>query len=79
MTPTMRPQPIAINILREKYARAGERTMADVLDRVTRGLAAVEPEPERWEPAFREALRAGASSPPGASWPPAGWLGRRAR
>ena len=55
----MRPQPIAINILREKYARAGERTMADVLDRVTRGLAAVEPEPERWEPAFREALRAG--------------------
>jgi ribonucleoside-diphosphate reductase alpha chain len=48
-------------VLRDKYAKGDERTADDVYRRVARGLAAVEPEPERArrEAQFLEALRGG--------------------
>ena len=57
----MAPQPFSEEILREKYAAPGERTVEDVRRRVAKALAQNEPEPERsrWEQAFLEAMRAG--------------------
>jgi ribonucleoside-diphosphate reductase alpha chain len=48
-------------VLRDKYAKGDERTADDVYRRVARGLARVEPEPERArrEAQFLEALRGG--------------------
>lgn len=48
-------------ILRDKYAKGDERSMADVLRRVARGLAKVEPKTDRsrWEKAFFEAMEGG--------------------
>jgi ribonucleoside-diphosphate reductase alpha chain len=53
------PQQVSLDVLVEKYAKAGERTVEDVRRRVARALAAVEKEPARWEPVFYEALEAG--------------------
>src|SRR5688572_21910361 len=53
------PQQVTLDVLLEKYAKAGEHTVEDVQQRVARALAAVEREPSRWEPVFREALANG--------------------
>ncbi|HEX7382467.1 MAG TPA: adenosylcobalamin-dependent ribonucleoside-diphosphate reductase [Nevskiaceae bacterium] len=50
------PQAVSLDVLREKYAKGDEKTIADVLARVARGLAAVEADPAAWEPRFRKAL-----------------------
>lgn len=43
------PQEVSLDVLREKYARGDERTVADVQRRVARALAALEPAPRRAE------------------------------
>ena len=53
------PQQVTLDVLLEKYAKTGEHTVEDVQARVARALAAVEREPSRWEPVFREALSNG--------------------
>ncbi len=55
-------QPISLDVLREKYLKPGEDNELDLLRRVARALAAVEPEDQRalWETRFLENLRAGA-------------------
>ncbi len=53
------PQQVSLEVLREKYAKGDEHTVADVRRRVARALAAVEPEPAVWEPRFLAALEAG--------------------
>lgn len=55
----MRPQEISLDVLREKYAKGAEQTREDIFARVARALAAVERNPEQWEPRFAEALQAG--------------------
>ncbi|RQW84462.1 MAG: ribonucleoside-diphosphate reductase, adenosylcobalamin-dependent, partial [Methylococcus sp.] len=55
----MPTQPISEDVLREKYAKPGETTVADIHARVARALASVEPDPDTWEPRFREALERG--------------------
>ena len=56
---TLPPQQVTLDVLLEKYAKTGEHTVEDVQTRVARALAAVEREPSRWEPVFREALASG--------------------
>ncbi|HEX2546884.1 MAG TPA: adenosylcobalamin-dependent ribonucleoside-diphosphate reductase [Ramlibacter sp.] len=60
--PAIAPQPISLDVLREKYLKPGETTEADLLQRVARALASVEAEPLRaeWEAKFLANLRAGA-------------------
>jgi len=53
------PQQVTLDVLLEKYAKGEERTVEDVQRRVARALAAVERDPARWEPVFREALAHG--------------------
>ena len=53
------PQPVTLDVLREKYAKGEEKNVEDVRRRVARALAAVEADPARWEPAFYEALANG--------------------
>ncbi|HVY07719.1 MAG TPA: adenosylcobalamin-dependent ribonucleoside-diphosphate reductase [Burkholderiales bacterium] len=53
------PQQVSIDVLLEKYAKGGEKTIADVRRRVAKALAAVEAEPAKWEPLFFEALENG--------------------
>ena len=55
----MPTQPISEDVLREKYAKPGEATVADIHARVARALASVEPDPGTWEPRFRDALERG--------------------
>jgi ribonucleoside-diphosphate reductase alpha chain len=50
------PQQVTLDVLLEKYAKGGEKTVGEVRQRVASALAAVEKDPARWEPAFREAL-----------------------
>ena len=52
-------QQVSIDVLLEKYAKGGEKTMGDVRLRVARALAAVEKQPAKWEPVFLEALENG--------------------
>src|SRR5882724_415223 len=52
-------QQVSIDVLLEKYAKGGERSVRDVRLRVARALAAVEKEPVIWEPVFLEALESG--------------------
>ncbi|RYF38486.1 MAG: hypothetical protein EOO25_17065, partial [Comamonadaceae bacterium] len=56
------PQAITLDVLREKYLKAGENGAEDVYLRVARALASVEPEPDRarHEALFLANLRAGA-------------------
>ncbi|MCW5655430.1 adenosylcobalamin-dependent ribonucleoside-diphosphate reductase [Hydrogenophaga sp.] len=56
------PQPITLDVLREKYLKAGETSEDDIHRRVARALASVEAEPVRgeWEQRFLDNLRAGA-------------------
>lgn len=58
---TLPAQPISEEVLIEKYAKDGERSIEDVRRRVARALAAVEPAPQRakWEQAFFAAQEAG--------------------
>jgi len=53
------PQAISLDVLKNKYARNEEKTPSDVRRRVARALAAVEAEPERWEPVFLKAMEDG--------------------
>ncbi len=53
------PQPVTTDVLLEKYAKDGERTVEAVRQRIARALAAVEKDPARWEPVFLEALEHG--------------------
>src|SRR5262249_46097843 len=55
------PQAICDEVLLEKYAKGGERTVDEVRRRVARALAAVEPEAKRaqFEEAFFRAQVAG--------------------
>jgi ribonucleoside-diphosphate reductase alpha chain len=53
------PQQVTLDVLLEKYAKGGERSVEAVRRRVARALAAVEKEPARWEPVFYEALEGG--------------------
>jgi ribonucleoside-diphosphate reductase alpha chain len=41
------PQPISLDLLREKYLNPGETTAQDLMRRVARALASVEAEPVR--------------------------------
>jgi ribonucleoside-diphosphate reductase alpha chain len=54
-------QPISAEVLVEKYAKDGERTVHEVRQRVARALATVEPEEQRahWERRFLEAQELG--------------------
>jgi ribonucleoside-diphosphate reductase alpha chain len=52
-------QQVSIDVLLEKYAKGAERTADDVRRRVARALAAVEPDPGRWEKEFFDALAGG--------------------
>ena len=52
-------QQVSIDVLLEKYAKGDERTADDVRRRVARALAAVEPDPARWEQEFFDALAGG--------------------
>ena len=60
--PTLPAQPISLDVLREKYLKAGERTEDDLLHRVAKALASVEAQSQRaeWERKFFDNLRAGA-------------------
>src|SRR5262245_56908805 len=53
------PQQVTLDVLLEKYAKGDEKTVGEVRARVARALAAVEKDPARWEPLFREALENG--------------------
>jgi ribonucleoside-diphosphate reductase alpha chain len=60
--PELPAQAISLDVLREKYLKAGETGQADVLRRVARALASVEAQPLRaeWERRFLANLQAGA-------------------
>ena len=52
-------QQVSIDVLREKYAKDGETSIAEVRRRVARALASGEADPGKWEPVFFEALENG--------------------
>jgi ribonucleoside-diphosphate reductase alpha chain len=60
--PELSAQPISLDVLREKYLKAGESTEGDLLRRVAKALASVEAEPLRaeWEQKFFDNMQAGA-------------------
>src|SRR5262245_14108182 len=56
---TLPPQQVTLDVLLEKYAKSGETSADQVRRRVARALAAVERDPDSWEPLFYEALTSG--------------------
>src|SRR5262245_25120506 len=56
---TLPPQQVTLDVLLEKYAKSGETSADEVRRRVARALAAVERDPDSWEPVFYEALTSG--------------------
>ena len=56
---TLPAQQVTLDVLLEKYAKAGEKSVEEVRRRVARALAEVEKEPARWEPLFYECLENG--------------------
>lgn len=62
LLPTLPPQPLCTDVLREKYLRPGERGEDDVFDRVAGALAAAEAPAQRaaWTARFRAHLARGA-------------------
>ncbi|HET8746551.1 MAG TPA: LAGLIDADG family homing endonuclease, partial [Ramlibacter sp.] len=60
--PALPPQPISVDVVREKYLKEGESSETDLLKRVAKALASVEAEPLRakWERRFFDNLQAGA-------------------
>jgi ribonucleoside-diphosphate reductase alpha chain len=60
--PALPAQPISLDVIREKYLKAGESSEADLMKRVAKALAGIEAEPLRaqWEQRFFDNLRAGA-------------------
>ena len=55
----MQAQDISLDVLAEKYAKDGERSAADIQQRVARALAAVEPDPAAAQARFLEAMQRG--------------------
>ncbi|MFP4246164.1 MAG: adenosylcobalamin-dependent ribonucleoside-diphosphate reductase [Halochromatium sp.] len=55
----MQPQPITVDVLREKYAADGETDIDAIQARVARALAAAETSPHAWEQGFIEVQRQG--------------------
>lgn len=60
-TSPMAPQPISVDVLREKYAKGTEQTIDEVQQRVATALAGAELPEQRshWAAAFLDALRSG--------------------
>lgn len=60
--PELPPQPISVDVLREKYLKPGESNEQELFQRVARALASVESEPLRaeWEKRFFRNLNQGA-------------------
>lgn len=56
---SLAPQPISLEILRLKYAAAGERDADGIRHRVARALAARESDPSHWEQVFYRVQGAG--------------------
>lgn len=56
---TLPPPKASLDVLLEKYAKGGERSIKEVQERVARALAAVEQDRTKWEAAFIEALKDG--------------------
>ncbi|MBZ9574529.1 ribonucleotide reductase N-terminal alpha domain-containing protein [Modicisalibacter sp. MOD 31.J] len=56
---SLSPQSVSLEVLLEKYAKAGETSFDDVYDRVAQGLAANEEVPSDWVSVFRNALTLG--------------------
>src|SRR5579885_2966596 len=71
--PAPQAQEICRQTLLEKYAAAGERSVAEVQRRVARALALVETAKKRvhWEKKFLAAMTAGFVPPAGSTPPPA--------
>ncbi|CAK0779562.1 ribonucleoside-diphosphate reductase alpha chain [Gammaproteobacteria bacterium] len=55
----MKPQPISLDVLREKYAKGTEQIVEDIFSRVAMALAEVEADSARWQPLFEETLAKG--------------------
>lgn len=60
--PALPPQPISLDVLREKYLKPGEHGLDDLFDRVARALAEAEAPEQRaaWAERFRQHLAGGA-------------------
>jgi ribonucleoside-diphosphate reductase alpha chain len=60
-TVTLVPQPISVDVLREKYAKGAEQTIEEVQRRVAQALAGAEApdERDRWTTEFLDAMRSG--------------------
>ncbi|TSE33119.1 ribonucleotide reductase N-terminal alpha domain-containing protein [Tepidimonas charontis] len=67
--PALPPQPISLDVLREKYLKPGEQSVDDLFDRVARAVADAEAPEQRalWAARFRQHLAAGACRVP-ADW-----------